>query len=123
MKLVIRWAIIAIALAITAWVVPGISVVGENSWIAVLIAAAVFGLVNAVVRPILTMLSCGFIVLTLGLFLLVINAALFGLTSWLSLNIFGQGIYVDGFLPALFGSIVVSIVSFALSLLLPDDNP
>jgi putative membrane protein len=121
--LIVRWLITAIALVIAAWLIPGIRVQDQNAWVAVAVMAAVLGLVNAFVRPLLTFLSCPLILLTLGLFLLVINAATLGLASWLAVNLFGVGFYIDGFWSALFGSIVVSIVSFVLSLVLPDERP
>jgi putative membrane protein len=120
LRIILRWIITAIALAVTAWLVPGISVADTNGWIAVAVMAAVLGLANALVRPIITLLSCPLIMLTLGLFLLVINAAVLGLASWISVNWLGVGFYIDGLWPALFGGIVVSLVSFFLSLLLPD---
>ncbi|MBX5489809.1 MAG: phage holin family protein [Chloroflexi bacterium] len=123
MYLIVRWLITAIALVIAAWLIPGIRVQDQNAWVAVAVMAAVLGLVNAFVRPLLTFLSCPLILLTLGLFLLVINAATLGLASWLAVNLFGVGFYIDGFWSALFGSIVVSIVSFVLSLVLPDERP
>jgi putative membrane protein len=79
----------------------------------------VLGLVNAVLRPILALLSCGCIIATLGLFMLVINTATFliasNITNWL---LQGQGFQVQGFWPAFFGALVVSVVSFILSMVL-----
>ena len=122
MRLILRWIITAVALAVTAWVIPGIHVAEPNGWLSVIIMAAVLGLANAFVRPILAMLSCPLVLLTLGLFLLVINAVVLMLASWISVNWFGAGFYIDGFWPAFFGAIVVSIVSFILSLVLIDDE-
>src|SRR5215203_2141840 len=123
MRLVLHWLVTAAALVITAWLMPGIHVVGQDGWLVVLVMAAVLGLVNAIVRPVLTLLSCGLVVLTLGLFLFVINAASLALASWISVNWFGAGFYIDGFWSALFGSIVVSIVSGVLSVFLPVQAP
>jgi putative membrane protein len=119
MKLVLRWLITVIALFIALWIVPGIEIQGTNAWLAVGVMAVILGLINIFVRPLLRFLSCGFIVLTLGLFLLVINAFVLLLSSWIcqALNI---GFIVDGFWPALLGSIIVSIVSFILSMFLKD---
>jgi putative membrane protein len=122
MQLILRWLITAAALFVAARVVPGISVLDNNALVAVLIMAAVFGFVNAVIRPLLTVLSCPLVLLTLGLFILVINTICFLLSSWIAQNIFGVGFVVDGFWPAFFGAIVVSIVSFLLSLFLPDKD-
>ena len=122
LKLFIRWIIIAVALVVAAWLIPGITVSDTNGWIAVGVMAAVLGFANAIIRPILAFFSCGCIVLTMGLFMLVINAAMLSLSSWIANSLFGVGFYVDGFWPALFGSIVVSVVSFFLSLFLIDEE-
>jgi putative membrane protein len=120
-KILIRWLIVAIALAAAAWLIPGIEVQDPQAWIAVAVTAVVLGLVNAVIRPILAILSCGCIIATMGLFMLVINAATLWLSSYISVNWLNIGFYVHGFWPAFWGGIVVSIVSFVLSILLKDD--
>lgn len=122
MTLIVRWLISAASLAVTAWLLPGIHVTGQNGVTAVLIMAIVLGLVNAVVRPVLQLLSCGLLILTLGLFTFVINAAMLALASWISVNWFGAGFSIDSFGSALLGSIVVSIVSFLLSLFVGGDR-
>lgn len=120
-KLLIRWFIVAVSLGVAVWLIPGITVQDNKAWIAVAVMAIVLGLVNAIIRPILALLSCGLIVVTMGLFMLVINAFTLWLSSWISVNFLNIGFYVNGFLPALFGGIIVSIVSFVLSMLLKDD--
>ena len=122
MQLLLRWLLTAVALAITAWIVPGITVEGQTGIFAVLVMAVVFGFVNAFIRPLLKLLSCPLIILTLGLFILVVNAISFLLSSWIAQNVFGARFIVEGFWPAFWGAIVVSIVSFLLSLLLPDKD-
>jgi putative membrane protein len=99
--------------------VPGIRL--EEGVVPLLAVALVLGLVNAVVRPLLRWLSCGIIFLTLGLFLLVINAGCLLLGAWIARNV-GIGFYVDGFGAALVGSIIISVVTFVFSLLLPDEE-
>ena len=121
-KLFIRWVIIALSLVVAAWLIPGITISDTNGWIAVAVMAAILGFVNAVIRPILAFFSCGCIVLTMGLFMLVINAAMLSLASWIATELLGIGFYVDGFWAALFGSIVVSLVSFFLSIFLIDED-
>ncbi|MGI8587172.1 MAG: phage holin family protein [Chloroflexia bacterium] len=111
-KILIRWAVTVIAVFVAATLVPGIHYV---SWVGVALFALVLGLVNAVVKPIVTILALPAVILTLGLVLLVINAAMFGLAAALV-----PGFHVDGFLAALLGSIVVSLVSWLLSAFLPD---
>ncbi len=120
-KLLIRWFIVAVSLGVAVWLIPGITVEDNRGWVAVAVMAIVLGLVNAVIRPILALLSCGLIVLTMGLFMLVINAFTLWLASWVSVNFLNVGFHVTGFLPALLGGIVVSIVSFALSMVLKED--
>lgn len=121
MGLLIRWAVISISLIAAIWLVPGIRVEGD-ALISVAVMAAVLGLVNAVVRPILRFLACGLVILTLGLFLLVINGVTLWLSSYIAVNWLGVGFYIEGFRPAFWGAIVVSIVSFLLSILVGDDE-
>lgn len=122
MQLLLRWLVSAAALAITVWIVPGITV-GEGSAVfAVFVMAAIFGLVNAFIRPLITLLSCPLVLLTLGLFTLIINTICFSMSSWIAQNWFGAQFIVDGFWPAFWGAIVVSIVSFLLSMFVPDKN-
>jgi len=121
LKLFIRWIIVAVSLVVAAWLIPGIMISDTNGWIAVGVMAAILGFANAIIRPILVFFSCGCIVLTMGLFMLMINAAMLSLSSWIATNVFQVGFYVDGFWPALFGSIVVSIISFFLSMFLIDE--
>ena len=110
MRILIHWFITAVALVVAAWLVPGIRVERE-AWTVFAGMAIILGLANAIVRPILAFLSCPLIVLTLGLFVLVVN----GLTLWIAAGIavrwFHVGFYVDGFLPAFLGALIVSIVS------------
>jgi len=124
MKLLIRWFITSIAVAVAVWLIPGIRIEGTTGWVAVAVMAIILGLVNAILRPILAFLSCGFIILTLiltlGLFMFVVNGLTFWAGSWMAVNWFNVGFYVDGLWPAILGSIVVSIVSFLLSIFLPD---
>jgi putative membrane protein len=114
-RLIVSWLITAVALVAAAYLVkPGIRVTGNDGLVAVLVMAAILGLVNVLIKPILSFLSCGFIVVTLGLFLIVINAVSLLLASKIA-QLLNVGFVVDGFWPALWGSIIVSIVSFILS--------
>lgn len=103
----LTWLLTAVALIITAQVVPGFKV---DSFSAALVASVILGLVNAFVKPILVVLTLPITFFTFGLFLFVINA----LTIWLAGNI-TSGFQVDGFIPALIGSIVLTIVSSVLN--------
>lgn len=119
-KLLMRWLISALALVAAAWLVPGIRVEG-SAWLAYAGMAVVLGLVNAVIRPLLKLLTCPLIILTLGLFTLVINATTLWLASRIALG-FGLGFRVDGFWPAFLGGLVVSIVTVILSAMTKDDR-
>ena len=114
----IRWGITAGAVAVAAWLVPGIYVEDPHGVWAVVLVALVLGLVNAFIRPLLSVLSCGLIVLTLGLFTLVLNALRFWLASWVTTDLLGVGFYGDGFWNALLGAIIGSIVSALASSLI-----
>lgn len=105
-RILLRWFVLTVAVWIAAVVVPGI---GYDNWQSVLIAALVLGMLNAFVKPVLQILSLPFIVLTFGLFLVVINAVLLRVTAWLV-----SGFHVSGMWPALGGSLVISIVSMFL---------
>jgi putative membrane protein len=117
MRFVIRLLISALALWVAVQIVPGVSYEGE--WAKLLLVALVLGLLNALVRPVLVLLSCPMLIVTLGLFTLVINAFLLWLTSALSGKL-GLGFHVTGFWAAFLGALVVSIVSFLLSVFAPD---
>src|ERR1039457_6908030 len=119
MKLLIRWVITSLSLFVAAWLVPGIRVASE-AWTIFAVMAVILGLVNAVVRPILKLLSCPLIILTLGLFVLVINGLTLMLASAIAVRMH-VGFYVDGFWSAFWGSLIVSIVSVVLTALVRDD--
>ncbi len=121
MKLLIRWLIVAVSIFLTAWLIPGIRIEGNNGFLTIAIVAIILGFMNAIIRPMLAFFSCGCIVATLGLFMLVINAIVLSLTAWAS-QLLGLKFYVDGFLPAILGSIVISVISFVLSLFLIDEK-
>jgi putative membrane protein len=121
MKLLVRWVIAALALFVAAWLVPGITVDG-NGWVVYAVMAVILGLVNAIVRPLLKLLTCPLILLTLGLFVLVINALTLLLASSIAVNWFNVGFYVDGFWPAFLGGLIVSIVTVILSALVREDD-
>ena len=114
MSLLIRWAISAFAVWVAVNFVPGISI--EQGIAPLFAVALILGLVNAIVRPIIKMLACGLIFLTLGLFLLVINAVMLLVTEAIA-GSFGVDFNVDGFIPALIGSVVISVISAIGSML------
>lgn len=114
----------AIALWVAAVLLPGISFGGEGSslWLTVALVAALFGVLNAVVKPLLQLLSLPLIVLTLGLFLVVVNALMLSLTSWFA-GVLGLDFTVDSFFwDAVLGSLIISAVGVVTSMLLPGDD-
>jgi putative membrane protein len=120
MKLLLRWAITSLSLFVAAWLVPGIRVEREG-WTIFAAMAAILGLVNAFVRPLLKLLSCPLIILTLGVFVLVINAITLWLASAIAVQWFHVGFHVDGFWAAFLGSLIVSMVSVLLNALLREE--
>ncbi|MGZ3495924.1 MAG: phage holin family protein [Vulcanimicrobiaceae bacterium] len=107
MHLIIRLIINAIAFFLIAMYVPGFHVASFGS---ALIAAIIFGLVNAIIRPLVLLITLPLTVVTLGLFIIIVNALMFWFTAWLA-----PGVKVDGFGPALIGAIIMMIVSFIVS--------
>jgi len=118
-NLLLRWLINGVALYVASQLVSGITV--EGGWQVLLVMALIFGLVNALIGPVLKVLTCPLIILTLGLFTLVINALMLWLSSWIAGRL-GVGFHVSGFLPAFWGGLVISVVSFVLSLVLIDKD-
>lgn len=116
MKFLLRLLITALALWVATKFVPGISFAGKN-YAPLLGVALVFGVVNSIVKPILSFFSFPVVLLSLGLFLFVINALMLMLTSYLSSRL-GFGFRVDGFVPAIIGSLVVSITAGVLHFVL-----
>jgi putative membrane protein len=114
-RLLVRWAISAGGVAVAAWALPGISVTGDHRVWTFLLVALILGLVNAFIRPIVSGLSCGLIVLTLGLFTLVINGLMLWLASYISERWLNLGFHVDGFWNAVIGAIIISAFSFLVS--------
>lgn len=117
MRFLIRLLINAAALWVATRIVPGITATSDPATF--LIVALVFGVLNALVRPLLAMLTCPLMILTLGLFTFVINAFILWLTS-AAAGKFGLGFHVAGFWPAFWGALVVSIVSVLLSVFVSD---
>jgi putative membrane protein len=122
MQLLLRWAITALSLFVAAWLVPGIRVEREG-WTVFAAMAVILGLVNAIIRPLLKLLSCPLIILTLGLFVLVINGITLRLACAIAVNWFHVGFYVDGFWAAFLGALIVSIVSVILTALVREKSP
>jgi putative membrane protein len=124
MRLVIRAVLTAAALAVAAVLLPGIQL-GHGSTaskvLTLLAVAVIFGLVNAIIKPVVKAVGCLFYVLTLGLIGLVVNGLLLWLTSWVA----GQltlPFHVTGFWPAFWGAIIVGVVGWLLGVLIPEPD-
>jgi putative membrane protein len=122
---VIRILVTAVALWVATALVGGIRVTGSNTGkqgLTLLAVAVIFGLVNAVLKPIIKIFGCLFYILTLGLFALIVNALLFLLVSWICTQL-NLPFHVDGFWSAFWGAIIVGVVSWLINLVIPDRKP
>jgi len=124
MRFLLRVVVSAAALAVATWVVPGIELLAGSDWskVGTLVAvAAIFGVINAVLKPLIKVIGCAFYVLTLGLAALVVN----GLLLWLTSVVAGDltlPFHVTGFWAAFWGAIIVGVVSWLLHLVIGDDR-
>jgi putative membrane protein len=121
LALAIRVVVVAVSLWVATLIVPGIEVTGTTGsrWVTLIVVAIIFGVVNAVLKPLIKVVGCPFYVLTLGLIGLVVNALLFMLVGWIASSL-GLPFEVGGFGAAFIGAIVVSVVGFILHVLIPD---
>lgn len=124
-QFLIKVGVNAVALWVAALVVPGVTLVSDEAGtgskiITVLVVAAIFGVINAVIKPIAMVLSLPALILTLGLFTLVVNAAMLQLLSWFSGKL-DLTFHVDSFFwSAIFAALIISLVSWAMNSFLPD---
>jgi putative membrane protein len=114
--LLARWAVLALAVAVTDWLMASFDI--QGGLVSILIVAAVLGLVNALIRPIVMALTCPLVILTLGLFALVVNALMLSLTAWLLPSL----INLDNFWATLIASLIISLVSAALMIFVHDES-
>lgn len=120
-KLIIRWLINTVALYAAVAILNGNGITPQSdNWVSFIWLALIFGLINAILKPVLTVVGCPFIILTLGLGTLLINTLLFYLAGQIGLN-FDVGFTVEGFLPAFLGALIVSVVSFILGIFFKDE--
>src|SRR5215467_11522153 len=122
MRFLIRVVVTAVALWVAELLLSGITVSGSSKTkdaLTLLLVALIFGVVNAIIKPIVKIIGCVFYILTLGLISFVVNALLFLLTSWIAgkLNL---PFHVDGFWSAFWGAIIVGLISWAINLVIPD---
>lgn len=126
MAFIVRLIINGIAIWLTSLWVNGIEITQAptpgGQVLVVLVISLVFGLVNAIIKPVVQILSIPFYILTLGLFTLVVNALMLMLTSWIS-EFTRWGLTVDGFWTAVWGGLVISLISWLISLVIPEPRP
>jgi putative membrane protein len=124
MRFLLRVVVSAAALAVATWAVPGIQLLAGSDWTkagTLLGVAAIFGVINAILKPLIKVIGCAFYVLTLGLAALVVN----GLLLWLTSVVAGDltlPFHVTGFWPAFWGAIIVGLVSWVLHLIIGDER-
>ncbi len=121
-KFFLRWAVNAVALYAAIALLQGHGLVPQNTnWLSFIWLALIFGLVNALLRPLLTILTCPLIILTLGLGTLLINTLLFYLAGLIGTR-FGVGFTVDSFWTAFLGALIVTVISFVLNVAIREDR-
>jgi putative membrane protein len=125
MKLLLRIVIAMAALGVAAWLVPGIVLSGHSTPAkaeTLLIVALIFGVINAVLKPVIKAVGCAFYVVTLGLIAIVVNGLLLWLTSYIAYDKLHEPFHVTGFTAAVEGALIVGIVTWLLHLALPDEK-
>ena len=115
----VKWLINTIAIMLAIKFVPGIAYSGE--WWGILLVSIIFGLVNTFIRPFIKLLTLPLLILSIGLFTFIINAMMLSITSWIS-GQFSLGFHVEGFKPAFWGALIISIASMILSCLMPSEK-
>ena len=124
LRIVIAIVVAMAALGVAAWLVPGIVLSGHNTTAkaeTLLIVALIFGVINAVLKPVIKTIGCAFYVLTLGLAAIVVNALLLWLTSYIVYDKLHEPFHVTGFTAAVEGALIVGVVTWVLHLVLGDD--
>lgn len=121
MRFLLNWLTTSIAIAIATFIVPGIVPFGASeAWVSFAFVGLFLGLVNSMIKPVLTFISFPLTILTLGIFQLVINSFMLELASWLSVNLLGSGIAIEGFFSALMGSVIISVMCSILGIATKD---
>jgi putative membrane protein len=125
MKILLRVLVSAAALGVAAWVVPGIVLTGHDTAakvLTLLIVAVIFGLVNAVLKPVIKTVGCAFYILTLGLVAIVVNGLLLWLTSYIAYDQLHEPFHITGFVAALEGALIVGVVTWLIHLVVGDED-
>jgi putative membrane protein len=125
MKILIRILVSMAALGVAAWVVPGIVLTGHDTaakvW-TLLIVAVTFGVINAIIKPVIKTVGCAFYVLTLGLIAIVVNGLLLWLTSYIAYDELHRPFHVTGFTAAVEGALIIGVVTWLIHLIVPDER-
>lgn len=125
LKILLRVLVAAAALGVAAWLVPGIVLTGHDTAakvLTLLVVAVIFGVVNAVLKPVIKTVGCAFYVLTLGLIAILVNGLLLWLTSYIVYDKLHEPFHVTGFVAAVEGALIVGVVSWLLHLMLGDEK-
>ena len=125
LKILLRVLVAAAALGVAAWLVPGIVLTGHDTAakvLTLLIVAVIFGVINAVLKPVIKTVGCAFYLFTLGLVAIVVNGLLLWLTSYIVYNKLHEPFHVTGFVAAVEGALIVGVVSWLLHLVLGDEK-
>lgn len=125
LKLLLRIIVSAAALGVAAWVVPGIVLTGTSTVakvVTLLVVAVIFGLVNAILKPVIKTVGCAFYLLTLGLVAIVVNGLLLWLTSWIAYTKLSEPFHITGFAAAVEGALIVGVVTWLIHLVLSDEE-
>ena len=125
LKILLRVLVAAAALGVAAWLVPGIVLTGHDTAakvLTLLIVAVIFGVINAVLKPVIKTVGCAFYLLTLGLVAIVVNGLLLWLTSYIVYNKLHEPFHVTGFVAAVEGALIVGVVTWLLHLILRDED-
>lgn len=121
MRFLLNWLLTSISIAIATFIVPGIEPFGPtDAWLSFAFVGLFLGLVNSLVKPLITVISLPVTFLTLGVFQLVVNSFMLELASWLSVNLLGSGISISGFWSAFVGAIIVSVMCSILGVATKD---
>lgn len=115
MNFILRWLITAVAVGVAVWLVPGIFVWNDSTWVAVFLVALLLALINMSIKPILQILSIPITFLTLGIFYLIVNTLMLYLAAWLANVIFGAGFEIATFGSGFIAAIIISLVSVLLN--------
>ncbi len=121
MNFIIRWIVTAIAVAAAVWLVPGVFVWGDSTWIGVIIFALFLALINMSIKPILQVLSIPITVITLGIFYIVVNTLMLYLAAWLANALFGVGFEITTFGSGFLAAIIISLVSALINGIIGSD--